>query len=102
MSNYPEEVSMRFLDEAADTYDCDECGNEVGADEVTQVEGRNLCKGCSTCTCEEVDVDAPGPFGPCTVIPCANCEREEERWEPKTLTDVAVREFGLRPDGGRI
>lgn len=101
MSNYPEGVSMPFLDDALDFIDCDECGKEVGANEVTTIEGRVICDGCNpnTCTCEEVDVDAPGPFGPSTIAECENCKRN---WKPTTLTEVAVRDFGLRESGERI
>lgn len=45
--NYPEGVSMPFLDYAPDYVECDECGEEVGANEVSTIEGRTICDGCN-------------------------------------------------------
>ncbi|MBS3928040.1 MAG: hypothetical protein KGZ65_06210 [Sphingomonadales bacterium] len=47
MSNFPEGVAMPFLDDAPDYIDCDECGEEVGANEVSEVDGRTLCDTCN-------------------------------------------------------
>lgn len=48
MSNYPEGVSMPFLNHTPDYVECDECGKEVGAGEVSTIEGRNICDGCNS------------------------------------------------------
>lgn len=81
---------------------CEGCDTHMNSDDdLREVDGKFLCEDCDTtsCTCQEVDVDAPGPMGPCTTILCENCE---PKWTPKTLTDVAVRRFGLRENGARI
>ncbi len=69
MSNYPEGVAMPFLDEAPDYVECDECGQEVGANEVATIDDRTICDDCNP------------------------------NWPPQNLTDVAKRKHGLRENG---